>query len=520
MSSFCCPHLSLFLPILLFFFLAGIRDQSVYAQALSAHQPARIFHTDRDEGAAKADGVRRVMKSDDGCMSPYCPRSNSKLTQYPSGVRKPQQNQYEICGLEPRVDAEESIRNFKPWLEASNASGNFFGLRDRLSKQGINFGISSINEVWGNTMGGIRTGSVYTSVTQCATTLDLEKLMGWQGGSFYSRWIYLAGQDPGINLAGSLFGISAIGGNSTLRNIELWLQQNILQDTISLRAGQIVADSEFAISDYGAVFINNTFGWPAGLYTSIPNGGPAFPIGVPGVRLKLMPNDQFSLKAALFQGNVYPQNINNHGFTWNLNSNQGYFYLTEAAYHYQCVLPGEIKTGCWLCSSRFQNFSNTNSATSDNYGIYAISDQMIYRSPDNNKRDNISPMFAKPVRKEPPTRGLGCFNRMTLEPANNNLLHVYYDTGLNFRGLLPSRSQDIMGLALAYGLLSNDAISTIAQTQGTSLSQNTFDIEFTYQLQLTQWFTLQPDLQYVIHPGMTQALGNALVVGLRTTIIF
>ncbi|MCF7728914.1 MAG: hypothetical protein K9M81_00950 [Chthoniobacterales bacterium] len=29
----------------------------------------------------------------------YCPRSNSKLTQYPSGVCKPQQNQYEICGL-------------------------------------------------------------------------------------------------------------------------------------------------------------------------------------------------------------------------------------------------------------------------------------------------------------------------------------------------------------------------------------------------------------------------------------
>ena len=28
----------------------------------------RIFHTDRDEEDAKADGVRRVMKSDNGCM--------------------------------------------------------------------------------------------------------------------------------------------------------------------------------------------------------------------------------------------------------------------------------------------------------------------------------------------------------------------------------------------------------------------------------------------------------------------
>ena len=46
---------------------------------------ARIFHTDRDEEAAKADGVRRVVKSDNGCMSPYCLRKTSSSTQHLSG---------------------------------------------------------------------------------------------------------------------------------------------------------------------------------------------------------------------------------------------------------------------------------------------------------------------------------------------------------------------------------------------------------------------------------------------------
>ncbi|MBA3810795.1 MAG: carbohydrate porin, partial [Caulobacteraceae bacterium] len=32
---------------------------------------------------------------------------------------------------------------------------------------------------------------------------------------------------------------------------------------------------------------------------------------------------------------------------------------------------------------------------------------------------------------------------------------------------------------------------------------------------LTDGLSLQPDLQYVIHPGGDPALGNALVVGLR-----
>ena len=31
----------------------------------------RIFHTDRNDEDSKADGARRVMKADDGCMSPY-----------------------------------------------------------------------------------------------------------------------------------------------------------------------------------------------------------------------------------------------------------------------------------------------------------------------------------------------------------------------------------------------------------------------------------------------------------------
>ncbi|MDH4470355.1 MAG: hypothetical protein QE493_05215 [Verrucomicrobiae bacterium] len=41
-----------------------------------------------------------ISKSSSGSMYSYSPRSNAKLTQYPSGVRKQQQNQYEIFGLE------------------------------------------------------------------------------------------------------------------------------------------------------------------------------------------------------------------------------------------------------------------------------------------------------------------------------------------------------------------------------------------------------------------------------------
>ena len=55
-------------------------------------------------------------------------------------------------------------------------------------------------------------------------------------------------------------------------------------------------------------------------------------------------------------------------------------------------------------------------------------------------------------------------------------------------------------------------------------------IELTYQAQLAPWWTLQPDIQYIIHPGgnapdptspgAVGTLQNALQVGMRTTAKF
>ncbi|MCF7729023.1 MAG: hypothetical protein K9M81_01505 [Chthoniobacterales bacterium] len=55
-----------------------------------------------------------------GSRDSYSPRSNSKLTQYPSGVRKPQQNQYEICGLDSHFDLD-SMYTYSPASKCSSA---------------------------------------------------------------------------------------------------------------------------------------------------------------------------------------------------------------------------------------------------------------------------------------------------------------------------------------------------------------------------------------------------------------
>ena len=52
--------------------------------------------------------------------------------------------------------------------------------------------------------------------------------------------------------------------------------------------------------------------------------------------------------------------------------------------------------------------------------------------------------------------------------------------------------------------------------------------EMTYAAQIAPWWIVQPDLQYIVHPGgnvpnpndPTVAIGNAFIAGIRSTIKF
>jgi carbohydrate-selective porin OprB len=45
-------------------------------------------------------------------------------------------------------------------------------------------------------------------------------------------------------------------------------------------------------------------------------------------------------------------------------------------------------------------------------------------------------------------------------------------------------------------------------------------LEWTYRAVLTPWLALQPDFQYIIHPGGLISRPNAVVIGLRSEIDF
>jgi porin len=371
-------------------------------------------------------------------------------------------------------------------------------------------------------------GAVYTGLLDFDATLDLEKLGGWKGASARTIWLWLSGRDASDDLVGNFLTISNIAGFNTLRMLELSFQQDLFRrgdgrpPALSIRVGQITADSEFIISDYGALFTNGTFGGPAFIYTNIPEGGPLFPMGTLGVRVAVNPWEWMTLQSAVFQGNVFAQDVNRHGFRWNLNSDQGYFWINELQVRWNQgdhtkAFPGQAKFGAWFHTADFADpFSDENGmplADADssgnpeshpwNYGFYWILDQTLYRE----------------VVERPSKQGLGWFGRIAFEPQNRNFLGFYFDTGLVYTGLIPTRDEDQVGIGFAYAQLTKGARETL-EIEGSLGVGAEMVLEFTYRANLTPWLYIQPDAQFIINPGATQDLHNAFVIGGRVSINF
>lgn len=236
-------------------------------------------------------------------------------------------------------------------------------------------------------------------------------------------------------------------------------------------------------------------------------------MGAPGVQIGLTPVNWLSYRGAVFQGNPFAQNVNRYGFRWDLSASNGYFSIHELNLRMNqgggsSGLPGTFKLGGWFDTAPDPNANN---AQPWNYGFYFVADQALYRVPKPVSTPAVSNTGKQTTGASPTEKGLGIFTHIGFAPQNSSLVNFYIDSGLNYKGLIPTRDNDVLGIAVAYGHLQDSDAS----------SNPGYEIVFetTYQIDLHQWLSLQPDLQYVLHPSGTD-IANALVLGVRATLSF
>lgn len=350
---------------------------------------------------------------------------------------------------------------------------------------GVQLGLRYTGEAIANVSGGIARGGAYEGLARLDVDADLDALAGLKQTTLHASVYQIHGHGPSANYVGNIMDVSNIEARPTTRLYALWLQKGLPWQGASLRAGQLGADEEFLLSRTAGGLINGTFGWAALAAADQAEGGPAYPLATPGVRLRLAPRPDTAFLLAAFAGHpagsrctASPQRCDLHGTTFSLNG--GTLWMSELQ------VAGSYKLGGWYQTGSFADPGVPALAHRDDWGLYAIADRTLW-----------------------PARGVHGFVRVGGAPADRNLVSLYLDTGLGFTGPIAGRPQDTLTVGAA--------------CVGFPLADHESVLELSYVARLTRRWSLQPDLQYVVHPGNdapdpndpTQPIPDALVVGLR-----
>jgi porin len=361
--------------------------------------------------------------------------------------------------------------------------------------------------------------------------------VGLEGGRFHIHGLMTHGPFFSATYLGNILAVSNLEAGPVARLYSLWYEQNAFNDRLSVRAGLMSADSQFLQSKTASNFINNGISWPTFLAANLPAGGPAYPLPAPGVRVRIKPTSETALQAAVFSGDPSGGDGSNQnaplptGTVFSFRG--GAFFIAEASYLPNQGpgtkgLPGAYRIGAWYHTSpRFadQRFDNIGLSLADpqstgiplnhtgDTGFYGVIDQMFYRVPGTEDQ------------------GLSGFIRAGGVPNDRNLVSFYTDGGLLYKGLVPRRPDDKVGIAAAYARVGGNARSLDADVGLFGnfiypIRTGETMIEMMYQAQLAPWWMLQPELQYIVRPGggVPNSDGsirpNAWVIAVRSSLNF
>jgi porin len=274
-----------------------------------------------------------------------------------------------------------------------------------------------------------------------------------------------------------------------------------------------------------AKFVQNAIdGNPVGIFFHAP-GMTAYPNDTWGAELKVRPTERTYVIGGVYNGDIeHTHRLENHGLDWSMNG--PLFLIGEAVYQTNQLkddtgLPGNYKLGIWYDGHSYQDFGTkvlgplvpglVSHVERGNYGFYGLFDQVVIR-------------FGEPGEKI--LRGVGLTACVQAAPDQSiSQLPLFFEAGILVRGIFPQRPRDVAAFGIFYGQFSTNlrSFERIAQQQNPTVGvqdQETV-LEWTYVFRFRNGaFFFQPDLQYIIRPGGTGNIPNALVVGCQTGINF
>ena len=443
-----------------------------------------------------------------------------------------------VAGAAPADDAKTAPPQsaFMRWAMQDYMLGDWGGARTKLKDKGVDFEFVYFGALPSNVGGGIKQGSVYEGAFLMTLDLYSDKLAGYDGGQLHAGGLSIhSGREFSKNFVGDLNKVSLLDFPDTLNLWEFWYEQKFLQNTVSLKVGQLAIDRDFIVPEYynslaGIGFLNQTFFYPTLAFDVFdqpffPVGNHALastPYGTPGARLRVDPCPHAYFQVGAYDGNP---DRSRGDVRVNLNDNEGALIYGEIGLKLNQTKdaqgpPGNLKIGGYYHTDDFFDMYEGSFVAVDNFAVASgLSPGPIFGTPARTRSGNYGVYFLadqvlwREVGKDDPAQqGLTGFFRVASAPKNRNLANFGIDGGLVYKGLVPSRDYDTLGLAASYLEISDevrraqrDINTALAPVLGGPLFTKIADyegvIELSYKAQLTAWWTLQPSVQRVFHPG-------------------
>lgn len=361
--------------------------------------------------------------------------------------------------------------------------------------------------------GGAGTGSAYIGNAHLRLSVrgDRMGLAGWIG---FVDLMNIHGRRPSV-LVGDAQSVSNIDGPTGSQVEELWVQYNALDRRVSALLGIYDLNSEFYRTNAGGLFQNSALGIGPEFGQSGIEGPSIFPRTSAGLRLAVKPAANMVLRATVLDGVPVTRPDGSRGL---FRLGDGWLIVAQAAWLSRASVERELKPrrdligrqsslapyeskiaiGTWRYTSSLDDLSASISTGErvrrcGSAGVYAVGEMPLLE-------DRAS------IRK------LAAFGQLGFADPRTNRFNSYVGAGLVGSGWVPQCAADQFGVSFAR---SNNSSHYLRSTNGAAAlgAQTTF--EATYLGKVSDHLTVQPDLQYVVHPNTAPALRNAWVFQLR-----
>ena len=406
------------------------------------------------------------------------------------------------------------------WLDRTTLTGNWGGARTVLEGDGIHLRADFTAESAANPTGGERQTARYTQQVAFGADLNLSRLVGDPGATFEITFIDRAGHSLSADAIGNLFAVQQLyGAGQNFRVVELNYLQSLFANKLNLQLGWSPAGDEFAslpiFCDFQSGFI---CGHPNPMTSN--SGAHNYPVGQWGASVKVSPIPQFYAETGVYQVNPN-EGDSDKGFDLSFSST-GILVPIEFGWlpgNRTGKFPGIYKMGGYYNSSKtpdvLQDVHGLSAGLtgapflthSGRFGAYGMADQVI-------ERDSFDPHRFLRVGAI-----AGIADRATAT------YRYFVAAGGVRQGTFTHRDADFIAVLLAHGSI-NPRLTRYQEGRNTlapgSTPIQTYEsiAEIDYNIQIAPWLSVRPNLQYVIRPGGTGKIPNAVVIGLHMGVTF